>query len=81
VETVTGKKYSTRIDYPRGGPENLADPGEFEEKFQSLTEEVIGERTATAILEKIGELEKRESIAELWRWLQPQGKGRGEIAP
>lgn len=74
VETVTGKKYSTRIDYPRGGPENFADPGEIEGKFRSLTEEVIGEGAATAILEKIGGLEKMESIAKLWLWLHPQGK-------
>jgi 2-methylcitrate dehydratase PrpD len=81
VETVTGRKYSTRIDYPRGGPENLADPKEVEGKFRSQAEEVIGEGAATAILEKVGELEKRENIAEFWQWLQARGKGRREIAP
>jgi 2-methylcitrate dehydratase PrpD len=41
IRTRDGRSFSTRIDFPKGDPENPLTPAELEAKFRSLTRDVL----------------------------------------
>jgi 2-methylcitrate dehydratase PrpD len=75
VETTDGT-YTRESDYARGEPENPMTWEEVVEKYESLTEPVLGERSARRFRERIADLES-VSVADL---LEPVTAGRAVTA-
>jgi 2-methylcitrate dehydratase PrpD len=75
VETADGT-YTRESDFARGEPENPMTWTEVVEKYESLTEPVLGERSARRFRERISDLES-VSVADL---LEPVTAGRAVTA-
>ena len=75
VETADGT-YTRESDYARGEPENPMTWEEVVEKYESLTEPVLGERSARVFRERIADLES-VSVTDL---LEPVTAGRAVTA-
>ncbi len=65
IETLNGEKYSTRIDYCLGDPENPMSREQLYEKFRLLTSRVLSKDKVEKIIEKVEKLEEIEDISEL----------------
>lgn len=57
-----GREYSTRIDHPKGDPENPLSWEEIIEKFRNLTSPLFSERRQGDIIERTRSLEKERSL-------------------
>jgi 2-methylcitrate dehydratase PrpD len=64
ITTKDGRSYFTRVDYPKGDPENPISWSELIEKFQYLTEKVYSKDRRNKILNKIKNLEKEIDISK-----------------
>ena len=62
IRTKDGKTFSTRIDYPKGDPENPLSWGEVTEKFHHLSKEVYSKERRDKIVKKTRRLEKETEI-------------------
>jgi 2-methylcitrate dehydratase PrpD len=60
--TKDGKAYSTRIDYPKGDPENPLTWDELIDKFRDLISPVLGEARQNEIIERVKSLEKEQDL-------------------
>jgi len=60
--TKDGKTYSTRIDFPKGDPENPLTWDELIDKFRNLVSPVFFEAQQNEILERVRSLEKEEDV-------------------
>ena len=60
--TKDGKSYSTRIDYPKGDPENPLTWDELIDKFRNLISPVLGEARQNEIIERVRSLEKEQDL-------------------
>ena len=58
--TKDGKTYSTRIDYPKGDPENPLTWDELIDKFRNLISPVLGEARQNEIIERVRSLEEEQ---------------------
>ena len=65
VETRDGKRFSARVDDPRGEPSNPFSKEEVEEKFMSLSTRVVGKRKSEAILQAVNNLEAMDDVEQL----------------
>ncbi|MCF8107863.1 MAG: MmgE/PrpD family protein [Desulfohalobiaceae bacterium] len=65
IQTRQGRTYSTRVDYPKGDPENPLTWDELIEKFQDLTTPVADHIQRKTILERVPSLKAADSIASL----------------
>ncbi len=62
LRTKDGKTYSTRIDFPKGDPENALTWDELIDKFRNLIAPVFFEARQNEIIEKVRSLEKEEDL-------------------
>jgi 2-methylcitrate dehydratase PrpD len=60
--TKDGKTYSTRIDYPKGDPENPLTWDELIDKFRNLVSPVLREARQNEIIERVKSLEKEQDL-------------------
>ncbi|HEY56322.1 MAG TPA: MmgE/PrpD family protein [Dehalococcoidia bacterium] len=67
VEIVTkdGKKFSTRVDYPRGDPENPLSWEEVIQKFEGLAAPVFSGEDRAEIISRVRSLETEPDLAAL----------------
>ena len=65
IRTKDGRRFFTRIDYPKGDPENPLSWEELIEKFDNLTKPIYSKGRRNRIIEKIQQLEKEEDITNL----------------
>ena len=65
IITKTGKKYSTKIEYPKGDPENPFSWNELIAKFQNLVSPVYSETKQKQILDNVRSLEQAEDVNNL----------------
>ena len=62
LQTKDGKTYSTRIDFPKGDPENPLTWDELIDKFRNLIAPVFFEARQNEIIERIRSLEQEEDL-------------------
>jgi 2-methylcitrate dehydratase PrpD len=62
--TKDGKAYSTRIDFPKGDPENPLTWDELKDKFRNLVSPVFFEVKQNEIIERVRSLEKEEDLKD-----------------
>ena len=60
--TKDGKAYSTRIDFPKGDPENPLTWDELIDKFRNLVSPVFFEAKQNEIIERVRSLEKEQDL-------------------
>lgn len=60
--TAAGKHYSTRIDYPKGDPENPLSWNELKDKFQDLVSPIFSEFRQNQILDELKFLEQADDV-------------------
>jgi 2-methylcitrate dehydratase PrpD len=60
--TKDGKTYSTRIEFPKGDPENPLTWDELIDKFRNLVSPVFFEARQSKIIERVRSLEKEEDL-------------------
>lgn len=65
-----GRKFSTRVDYPKGDPENPLSWQEVEEKFDGLSSKVFPQGKRKQILSRVRSLETEANICNLTNLLQ-----------
>jgi 2-methylcitrate dehydratase PrpD len=67
VEIVTrdGKRFSTKVDYPRGDPENPLSWEEVIQKFEGLTAPVFSREDRAEIVSRVRSLETEAGLAAL----------------
>ena len=65
VETVSGKRHETRVDYPKGDPKNPMSRDELIEKFHSLTGSILPLSVRGELVKKCLRLEKLGNAREL----------------
>jgi len=65
VYTKDGRKFSRKVDYPRGNPNNPMTDTEIREKFLKLSHAVIPGQQSDKLIEKISSLEKMNDASEL----------------
>ena len=67
VEIVTsdGRKFSTRVDYPRGDPEKPLTWEELLAKYDELSSPVFSAERRSEIISRLGSLEAETNIASL----------------
>lgn len=69
IETVDGSKYSQRIDFPRGDPENPLTWDQIIEKFKSLGSSVYSKERLERIVKRVRALNEGE-IGPLYQLLE-----------
>ena len=69
VITTQGKKYSCRIEYPKGHPRNSMTDEELREKFRALTTRSLGEKQMQRVIDAIANLEKIDDISQFMQLL------------
>lgn len=65
IQTVSGDRYQTRVDIPKGNPRNPMSEREFLDKFKKLATKVIGPQDAIKVIKKVKELEGCQDINEV----------------
>jgi 2-methylcitrate dehydratase PrpD len=65
IETKDGASYSTRVDYPKGDPENRLTWDELTDKARKLMDAVRLKAKTAELMASIQELEKEGSISAL----------------
>lgn len=69
ITTNDGKSYKSRIEYPKGDPENPVSQKELEEKFRVLAGNALSKDKIDDLLSCIWDLENLKSIRDLTRLL------------
>lgn len=65
ILTKQGKKYSTRVDYPRGHARNPMIDKEIADKFQSIASKYMDNEQMKQVIETIFELDRLDDISKL----------------
>jgi 2-methylcitrate dehydratase PrpD len=65
IQTQDGKAYSTRVDYPKGDPENPLTWDELIDKFKNLMSPVYSDARQTQIIDNVRSLEQMTDVDEL----------------
>lgn len=60
-----GRKFESRVDYPKGDPENPVTTEEIVNKFDVLTENLFDRGKRRKIVEELKAVEERDNIAEI----------------
>jgi 2-methylcitrate dehydratase PrpD len=60
-----GRKFESHVDYPRGDPENPVSTEEIVDKFNVLTEGLIGSKVRKKIIEELKRCEEIDNIARI----------------
>jgi len=69
IMTDTGR-FSSRVDLPKGEPENPLTKGEFEEKFRALASTSLTQKEIEEVLKMVSELERLSDIDDLTRFFR-----------
>jgi len=69
VITENGKRYTQRVDYPKGSSQNPMTEKEIEEKFLKNVEGILSEEKSNRVLSMVNRLEQLNDIKELTRLL------------
>src|SRR3990170_3501585 len=72
IETVDGKRRSSRVEMPKGEPENPLAWEELVEKFHTLTAPVFSAARRKAIIQATARLETIQDIRDLARLLRAE---------
>jgi 2-methylcitrate dehydratase len=72
ITTTDGRELKKQVDYPKGDPRNPLSDREVEEKFDALSEPVVGAARCREIREAVWRVETLGSIAELMDLLKPR---------
>lgn len=64
-----GTEYKSRIEYPKGDPENPVSQEELEEKFRLLAGKTLDNAKINNLLDRVWDLENLQSIRDLTRYL------------
>ena len=64
IETEDGRRFSTRIDYPKGDPENPLTQEEVVSKFEDLTSAIYSEEKRQKIISRVRALEQAKNMKE-----------------
>ncbi len=65
IKTTDGREFSTRVDYPKGDPENPLSWDELIRKFTGLVQPVYSPERTKKIIDQVLSLEKTDSIKAL----------------
>jgi 2-methylcitrate dehydratase PrpD len=65
LQTKDGKTYSTRIDFPKGDPENPLTWDELIDKFRNLISPIFSKARQTQIIDKVKSLEQVADVNDL----------------
>jgi aconitate decarboxylase len=71
IDLKTGKRFSLRVDYPRGSVKNPMSYEEIKEKFRKLAQKKISIAKANSIIATVERLEELKDIGELAGLLIP----------
>jgi len=74
VETVSGKRHETRVDYPKGDPNNPMSRDELIEKFHTLTSRIIPETLRHLLIERCLTLNTLANVRTLLVGLELQSE-------
>ncbi len=74
VETVSGKRHETRVDYPKGDPNNPMSRDELIEKFHTLTSRIIPETLRHLLIERCLTLDTLANVRTLLVGLELQSE-------
>jgi 2-methylcitrate dehydratase PrpD len=72
VDTVDGRLLSSRMDFPRGEPENPMAPADCEAKFLRLASPLLGTDRAGEIVEVVSHLDALDNISSLMALSRPK---------
>jgi 2-methylcitrate dehydratase PrpD len=72
IETIDGKQYSARIDYPKGDPENPLSWDELIDKFKSLISPVFFSEKQNEIITRVKSLEKENDLNDFSKVLSKE---------
>jgi 2-methylcitrate dehydratase len=67
VVTNSGQRYASEVPYHKGHYKNPMTDAEVEEKFRSLTEDLLSPAQTRALLDRLWHLEEVEDIGEVIR--------------
>ncbi|MEM3112279.1 MAG: MmgE/PrpD family protein [Candidatus Anstonellales archaeon] len=67
ITTREGKKYSKRVDYPRGHAKNPMTDEEIIQKFKKMAQKVMGQSQMNQLIDTVFNLDRLENINELIR--------------
>lgn len=65
IELTDGRKVASRVEWPKGDPENAVTPDELRVKFMTLATPVLGERQAAAAFELASRLPAARDLRAL----------------
>jgi len=65
ILTKDGRKYFTKIEYPKGDPENPLSWEEMIEKFHDLTQKLLTQERRLKIVDRV---KKIEEVRDFRRW-------------
>lgn len=71
IDLKTGKRFSLRVDYPRGSVKNPMSYEEIKGKFRKLVQKKISIAKANSIIATVERLEELKDIGELAGLLIP----------
>jgi 2-methylcitrate dehydratase len=69
ITTKHGKRYTVKVDYPKGDPKNSMSDQELEDKFKSMASKFMSAEQIEKVFESIYKLERLDNIAHLMRQL------------
>ena len=65
IETHDGRRYSCKIEYPKGDPENPLSYEEIKDKFFSMVQPVLPDRQANNIIQLVEDLENIRDVSQV----------------
>ena len=74
VATKGGKRFTHRLDFAKGEPENPLSPSELEEKFHFMSCRVLDEESRHQMITLLNRLEAVDDIADLYSLLKGPAK-------
>ncbi|MCK5553198.1 MAG: MmgE/PrpD family protein, partial [Deltaproteobacteria bacterium] len=75
ITTKDGKRYTSRIDYPKGDPKNSMSDRELEDKFTSMVSKFMSVKQMEKVIETVYQLETLDNIDNLMKQLIFEGRG------
>lgn len=71
-----GKEYQSKVNYPKGDPENPVTKEELEQKFYELSYKIIGDKKVKEITKIVWDLENLRSLRNLTKLLRTENRNR-----
>ncbi len=69
ITTKSGNKYESRVDYPKGHPNNPMTDGELEDKFKSMSSRYMNDEQIERLCRTIYNLEALDDVGECMKQL------------